>query len=512
MGTRPVVLSLGLALLVDPASAASQDGSDASARKNEPATVERPSAQASTASGAGGPHYMDAALAELGILALGTGWYWAYRGDNANDWDDPDLEARLSGEAWRMDNNGLAMNFLAHALSGSGFYAVARANGVGLWGSAGYSFGTSFIWEYVIEFREKVSINDVITTPGAGITIGEFFHKLALYVNSPTSEPSALRNILRYTIGPSVALRRLADDDRSLGAPPSDSLGYSAQIYHDFRFNYGYASVTTPDLSEFGRHQLGYYGKLVTIPGYRTSTTFAKTFDQGDQAEFELSVDWSEQGRGFGLFADTLLFGYHAQSFSGHGLERSGAGATIGASLAYQFLDTHASGVPERIGVLHLPGPGADVFGEWNGFHFELGARAHADFAGVGSLAYPIWEAEHPSERPKAILLKKGYYYALGGSARLEGSLGWGPFSLQGKAEVGYYDSIENLDRDKTIVTADVRGEDLIRRLSADFVLSPAPWFSLSAGTSRRRQVSRVEDVREVGQIEEWRLAVGVGF
>jgi hypothetical protein len=250
----------------------------------------------------------------------------------------------------------------------------------------------------------------------------------------------------------------------------------------------------------------------VSIPGYRTSTTFAKTFDQGDQSELEVSVDWSEAGRGFGLFADTLLFGYHAQSLMGHGDERRGAGATIGASLAYRFLDTHASGLPERIGALHLPGPGADVFGEYRGFHFELGARAHADFAGVGSLAYPSWEAANLDERPKAILLKKGYYYGLGGSARLRGAVGWGPFSLAGRAELGYYDSIERLDRDKTIVTADVRGRDLVRRISAELVLSPADWFSIAAGTSRRRQVSWVEQVREVGEVEEWRLRAELRF
>jgi len=331
-------------------------------------------------------------------------------------------------------------------------------------------------------------------------------------VNSPTTEPSAPRNIVRYATGPTVALKRLFRGEPSLGAPPSDALGYSAQMYHDFNFHYAYASVSTRGLSEFGRHEVGYQGKLVSIPGYRTAATFAKAFSQGDQAELELSVDWSEQGRGLGLFTDTLLFGYHAQSIEGHGDERRGAGATIGASLAYQFLDSHASGLPERFGVLHLPGPGADVFGEYDGFHFELGARAHADFAGVGSLAYPEWESENSEERPKAILLKKGYYYGLGGSARLRAGLGWGPFTLQGRAELGYYDSIEGLDRDKTIVTADVRGQDLIRRVSADFALAPTPWFSVAAGTSRRRQVSRIEDVRTAGEIAEYRLRASATF
>jgi hypothetical protein len=283
-------------------------------------------------------------------------------------------------------------------------------------------------------------------------------------------------------------------------------------MYHDFSFHYGYSSVTTKAVSEFGRHELGYQGKLVSIPGYRTATTFATAFDQGDQSELELTVDWSEQGRGLGLFADTLLFGYHAQSIQGFGDGRRGAGATIGASLAYQFLDSHASGLPERFGVLHLPGPGADVFGEYRGFHFELGARAHAVFAGVGSLAYPEWEADISEERPKAILLKKGYYYGLGGSARLRVKLGWGPFALKARAEIGYYDSIEALDRDKTIVTADVRGQDLVRRVSSDLVLAPTPWFGVSAGASRRRQVSRIEDVRAAGNFAEYRLRVSAAF
>lgn len=508
MGARCALMGLSLACLASSAHAADVP----TEMPSEPAESAGGSDETPATNRDAGPHYWDAALTEFGILTLGTGWYWAYRGDNATDWDDPNLKARISGEAWRLDNNGIAMNFLAHALSGSAFYAIARANKIGLWGSAGYAFATSFMWEYVIEFREKVSINDVITTPGAGITIGEFFHKLALYVDSSTTPPGTIKNVVRYTTGPTVALRRWVDEDQSVGVPPPDSLGYSAHIYHDFRFHYGYSSVASAGLSEFGRHQLGYRGKLVSIPGYRSNTSFTKAFSQGDQTELEVSVDWSEQGRGFGLFTDTLLFGYHAQSFHGQGSERRGAGATLGASLAYRFLDTHASGLPERIGALHLPGPAADVFGEWNGFHFELGARAHVDFAGVGSLAYHEWEADNSDERPKAILLKKGYYYGLGGSARLRGSLGWGPFSLQGSAELGHYDSIEGLDREKTIVTADVRGQDLIRRVSADFVLSPTPWFNVSAGTSRRRQVSHIEDVREVGEIREWRLRGGLAF
>jgi hypothetical protein len=450
-----------------------------------------------------------AALAMGAMLALGTAWYWAYRGDNAVDWDDPNLSARVSGDAWRMDNNGLALNFLAHPLSGTAFYALARANHLSVPTSALYSFLTSFAWEYIVEFREKVSINDVIVTPGAGIAMGEFFHKLALYVNSPTARPSRFANFARVVTGPTVALTRWLDDDSRLGAPPPDALGFSSRIHHDFRIHYALLQSEPGGSEPLNRHELGFHGKLVAIPGYQEPGAFDRGLTDGDITEFSMSGTTSTEGSGLEVFADTLLLGYYAQNV--RDMEH-GASAMLGTSVAYHFLDSHAAGVPERRGVFHFPGLAAETRLLWRGFRAELWARAHPDFGGIGALAYPDWQAAYPDERPKAILLKQGYYYGFGATGRLRASLGWGPLELQASFEAAYYDSVEGYDRAKELVTVDVEATDLFRNTSFDLVLEPVPWLRLSAGVNQREDLSKAEQFRETTKILERGFSAALVF
>lgn len=450
-----------------------------------------------------------AALAMGAMLALGTAWYWAYRGDNAVDWDDPNLSARVSGEAWRMDNNGLALNFLAHPFSGTAFYAVARSQHLSVPTSALYSFLTSFAWEYIVEFREKVSINDVIVTPGAGIAMGEFFHKLALYVNSSTTPPTGSKNFARVVSGPTVALTRWLDDDTRLGAPPPDDLGFSSRIHHDFRFHYTFWRNEAGAEPAFNRHELGFRGKLAAIPGYQQPGAFARTLTDADVTELMVAVSHSNEGNGLELFADTLLVGHYSQDVTD---PDNGASALVGSSIAYHFLDSHAAGVPERRGVFHFPGVAAETELRWAGLRASLWARAHADFGGIGSLAYPLWRDAFPDERPKAILLKEGYYYGLGATGRLRASLGFGPLELRSSFEAAYYDSVEGLDRAKELVTADVEASDLFRNTSFDLVLQPLDWLSLSAGVSERRNLSKVDDARTTTKILERGVSATLSF
>ncbi len=445
------------------------------------------------------PHPGRAALAMAAMLTLGTSWYWAYRGQNAVDWDDPNLRARVSGEAWCMDNNGIAMNFLAHPFSGSAFYAVARANHLGVATSSLYSFTTSFIWEYVIEFREKVSINDVVVTPGAGIAMGEFFHKLGLYVNGALTQTTPAASALRYATGPTVAIDRAIDDAPALAEPPPHA---------DFALSYRFASAERHGSASLNRHELGFTGTLVSIPGYGQLGSFDRGLTNADITELSVAASHSSEGNGLDLAADTLLLGYYAQDQQATSTRR----AMIGTSIAYRFLDSHAAGVPERLGVLHLPGLAADVHLAAGGLSLELRARAHPDFAGVGSLAYPQWRAAFPDERPKSILLKKGYYYGLGGSGRLNAQVGWGPLALRAEAEAALYDSVEGFDRAKELVTVDVPASDRIRNTRFELLLLPLPWLTLSAGIEQRRVVSKAGGFRTTSNIVERGFGVSVGF
>src|SRR5690606_9684258 len=109
------------------------------------------------------------------------------------------------------------------------------------------------------------------------------------------------------------------------------------------------------------------------------------SFDRGltnaDITELSVAASHSSEGNGLDLAADTLLLGYYAQDQQATSTRR----AMIGTSIAYRFLDSHAAGVSERLGALHLPGLAADVHLAAGGLSLELRARAHPDFAGVGS-------------------------------------------------------------------------------------------------------------------------------
>src|SRR5258706_12518575 len=119
-------------------------------------------------------HHLRSWLEMGGGLLLGTAGYWALMRRNVADWDNPRPLSRFDGSAWVLDNNSIGGNFLGHPATGGLSYSLARANHQSVLGAFSYSFVTSFLWEFVIEFKEKVSINDVIVTPGAGLPLGEF--------------------------------------------------------------------------------------------------------------------------------------------------------------------------------------------------------------------------------------------------------------------------------------------------------------------------------------------------
>lgn len=83
------------------------------------------------------------------------------------------------------DTNPMATNTVRHPGMGAIMHVIGRGCGL----SAGQSFalGTagSVLWEYVGEYHEKVSINDLVVTSTTGSIVGEAGYKLAMYAFDP---------------------------------------------------------------------------------------------------------------------------------------------------------------------------------------------------------------------------------------------------------------------------------------------------------------------------------------
>lgn len=448
-----------------------------------------------------------------GGLALGTVGYWLLMRRNVADWDNPRPLSRFDGSAWVLDNNSIGVNFLGHPAMGGVSYAYARGNHHSPLGAFGYAFLTSFLWEFVIEFKEKVSVNDVLVTPATGVPLGEFFHKLGLYLDTGHHDSLGV-DAMRWTLGSGVSLDRKLDGRAAPRVGARDSLGFSAEIWHEFAARYGVFEVLTPRDTRTARYELGVAGRLVTLKGYGSPTAFGRAFWGAEIADFALDAEASRHGTGLRARADSILAGYHAQRLGrSHGGLR-GVSVTLGTSLGYEYLRSaanryasveqavaepepklsyHAPNRREQYGALQLPGLAADF--RWLGANaaFEARARLQPSFAGVGAAAFYEWSAAHLDDRSKHILHRQGYFYGWGGAANLTAKASLGPFSAGFELLYGAYRSQDGLDRHPEQLSVDVPVTAEVRRFQGSLGVAPSPAVTIAFELGVRRFHSNVD-------------------
>jgi hypothetical protein len=79
------------------------------------------------------------------------------------------------------DDDSDFYNLVLHPVWGSETYLRAREANMGMWGSVGFSMGSSITWEYLFEsWTEHPSQQDLIYTTGLGWMLGEFRYRLKL--------------------------------------------------------------------------------------------------------------------------------------------------------------------------------------------------------------------------------------------------------------------------------------------------------------------------------------------
>lgn len=442
------------------------------------------------------PHH-GRSLWQMGAgLAVGTGGYWLLMRRNVTDWDNPKPLSRFDGSAWAFDNNSIGVNFLGHPYTGGISYSFARANHQSVAGAFGYSFLTSFLWEFVIEFKEKVSVNDVLVTPGAGLPIGEAFYKLGLYLDTGHHDSAAL-SVVRALFGSGVALDRALDGRAAPHVSAHDRLGFSSAIWHEFRVDYGASLLETPGADDYALYHGGLAFKLVTLEGYGKPRRIGRSFWGAEVSTMSVHAEASEHGWGLVAGADTILAGYHAQSLG----PRGGASLTVGTSVGWDYLRSsanrygvvedavaksgpklsyHAPNRREQYAAFQLPGAAVDLRLARPWAAFELSARLQPSFAGLGAVSFYDWAADNTDERTKHILHRQGYFYGWGGAAHVDARLRVG--ALRGGFELVYasYRSQDGWDRHPEQLTVDVPVTGDFLRYQGSLGVTPSEDVSLS--------------------------------
>lgn len=407
------------------------------------------------------PHYTRA-FAEMGVLlALGTIYYWARPSINEYDWDLPTLRDRLTFHAVRFDNNLALTNFVSHPFAGSTYYGAARLNGLSVPESALYAIFTSAFWEYVLEFREQVSINDMIFTPAGGIPIGAFFAQLTDYVRSAPGGDSVGNRIASSTVGlPRLLHSRDEDPNQGVSRLPPDSLGFSSAFWHRFRLGYELSSVAVGGHGTSNQSVVAADGEIVGMPGFLRPGRFKKLFAADTFSELHARVAFTPSSL-VQVRSSATLVGAYQQDFRAAPHGTIGHAEMVGLNTGVRYTETRYSGAHDMYASTPLFGLS---FGSWLGMG-ALKARILADvrydFAAARSLALPAFLARHGDTSVKSVLTVQGYQFEMGVAGRARAELEAYGFTLGGHFELAHYDALNGLDRTQE-TTRDVNAYDKI--------------------------------------------------
>jgi hypothetical protein len=372
----------------------------------------------------------------------------------------------------KFDNNMFRTNFLLHPVAGTMSYWLSRANGLDVYQSSAASFLSSAAFEFLLEWLEKPSINDLVSTPIGGIAGGEFLFHLGDYLTSTFGRDNAFQRVLAYSVGaPQGINTAIEGTDAPMGT--RDALGYSAAYWHRFSVGYGVADVANDRGDRGTLEDLLFEAKLVAMPGFLRPGRFSINFSQGNFTEARLRTSIADGYlKDADLWFGSDLVGHYRQDFTGTEGALRGSGAMLAASVDMRYVDRWVLNRRDQFAMFHFLGPSGKVwFGLGGGIMAHAEGRLHLDFAGITSPAYRLLVAQRGADGTKTVLQLQNYYQGVGVSGRLGASLSFAGFELGGHARYGTYRSIDGLDRFATWL--DIMNTDQIVELGGALSFSP---------------------------------------
>jgi hypothetical protein len=387
------------------------------------------------------PRFGRMALQVGGVTALMAGWYWTHldlsREDLELGWDWPSWEHKLKvHESLRFDSNGFYINAVSHPFAGVFEYQAARANGFGLLGSSVISFAGAAVWEYLIEYRERPSLNDLVVNTVIGVGAAEPLVQIGRALR--TAPSSTLRRSLAFILSPFDSVNGWVDRRQlTLDRPP----WLRTRVFTGGRV----ARVTDEHRRAEGSFGLDF--ELVNQPGYGRPGARSGRVRPGARSRIEATFDFADQAGGVvgaRVATRTTYFGRHTQDI---GLGRRGWGRFLGLGTGFEFEIRRLTREVDRLAAAHLVGPELQLESFHGPATIRWDLRVYGDLAMVQAHVFGPTPPFEPMSPPTSSLQADGYYFGYGGTlaSRLRLAVG------RVDAEVGIrghlYTSIDGLDR-----------------------------------------------------------------
>jgi len=385
------------------------------------------------------PHYLTAFGWTALELGLPTIYYFETQNQQMVDWamrwDWPSWQTKLlTLDALRWDTNGFEKKAIDHPLTGVGDYQFGRTNGFGMLGSELLAFGAGVFWEYVIEFHENPSINDLIMNPAGGIAVGEPLYQLGeLWRGGVMSWGDRARTAL---FSPFAAAQ-------DLWRPPNR--WWRPRVWHDFRFTAGAARHDLPAGATMDEVRVGADFDLVhhrdfLLPGERSGAVSPGAWSRVAMRYRFANVDGGTQIAGAWFHSRTTITGYYAQTEEGNGMY-------VGLGTALSYRHDWLGAEWDRAVFAHLLGPQLQLSHRSLDFATRWDLGAYGDFAMIQAHVFgPV----SPLPRPPPLystVQADGYYDGAGGSVITRLRADVGPWHLDGEFSLHRVWQLDGADR-----------------------------------------------------------------
>jgi Domain of unknown function (DUF3943) len=377
------------------------------------------------------------ALLELAAAqAVPGAYYWSHQHANEEDWDIGwDWKGKfITFDDVRFDTNPFAINAFRHSIAGVVNYQIARTNGFGPFGASVINLLTSYFWESVVEYKELISLNDVITNTTSGISIGEPLYQLGQLWRS--RHPSLTDRALTAASSPFDAFHDL------IGGPPDQD---QPEIWHRFRLSGGGLLVRRGGGQDVEEGLVRADLELVNDPGYLRPGAHAGPTAPGAWSRIAAEVRLGEDGGsepivGTMLETRTSLLGEYTQDDHGHGM-------FLGLATGFSYRRRRLAAEWDRLSIAHVLGPMLEASIRAPDLSLRWELDGFGDFAMVQAHVFGPVSPLPPPPPFLNSLQARGYYYAWGVSLATRLRADSGPWSLDLELADHYLHSIDSLDR-----------------------------------------------------------------
>lgn len=382
------------------------------------------------------------ALLELGaVFTFGFAWY-ATTAPNVKNWDPGyrwgTFRDKLTGHDLATDLNSFGTNFIGHPLGGTGYYLAARSNRFTILQSFGVAVAGSLLWEMFGEVSEVVSVNDMIVTPLAGLSIGEATIQLAAHFDR--SAASGTHRVLGAIFGP---LKTLNDNLDGL-KPQRVPAGFEGSEWHRFHLEAAgtFAHARASDTREgpwWPEARFTATSEIVHLPGYHRAGHDSRWFSDGNASRIHLTGTVGSAGLSdLGFETQVVLAGAYYRSRRNDEAGRPwGGNGLVGLASGFQYLlhqyRRDEGRAMDRISSVQPLGVVFEQQGFLAGPRVSTALEAGPDFGAVTPVAVRGFSGPRASLPP--VQAQRGYYFAVGAHLRAKVAAEYGPLSLAGEAE-----------------------------------------------------------------------------